>query len=88
MEQWREPTHSWLVKNGVQFKDLLMRPKGDYRKDRHVKQEILESILRQGYLPIAAIDDNPAIIELWKEYGIPAVEVPGWITEEQHNALA
>lgn len=57
---------------------LWMRADGDYRKDREIKEEIYDEIIKT-YDIVAACDDNPAIIELWEDKGIPEIEVvPGW----------
>jgi len=49
----------------------------DHRKDYLVKSDILRQI-RARFEPIHAWDDNPAIIRLWNEQGIPCTVVPGW----------
>jgi hypothetical protein len=55
-----------------------MRRDNDFRSDVIVKREILANIRRDGYNPIYAYDDNPAVVALWKEEGIPCHIVPGW----------
>jgi FMN phosphatase YigB (HAD superfamily) len=78
LERWREDTVKWLTLNNLQYEKLYMRGPADFRKDVIVKQEMLESINRDGYNLIEAWDDNPNIIELWESNGIPTVLVPGW----------
>jgi len=78
LERWREDTVKWLSLNNLQYEKLYMRGPADFRKDVIVKQEMLESINRDGYNLIEAWDDNPNIIELWESNGIPTVLVPGW----------
>lgn len=57
---------------------IFMRADGDYRKDREIKCEILAEI-REHYNIVAAVDDNPNVIALWEDEGIPEIEVvPGW----------
>jgi phosphoserine phosphatase len=83
MEEWKPHTTRFynreLVEaHGVPVLDSFYRPNGDYRKDYEVKKEILTRI-RELYIPVAAIDDNPNIITLWEEEQIPEIEiVPGW----------
>lgn len=82
MRQWEGVTTRFLERECAEHFDwvnpIWMRTDGDYRKDREVKSDILDEIL-QDYEVVAAIDDNPNIIELWEERGIPEIEiVPGW----------
>jgi hypothetical protein len=56
---------------------LIMRGDKDQRKDYEVKKDMLATI-RQAYNPIHAWDDNPSIITLWNEEGIPCTVVDGW----------
>lgn len=83
MEEWKPHTTRFYERelveaHGVPVLDSFYRANGDYRKDREIKQEILAKI-RELYTPVAAIDDNPNIITLWDEEGIPEIEVvPGW----------
>lgn len=84
-EKWRELTTNWLLEHGVLFDELHMRPTGDFRKDVLIKGEILDE-LETRYQIRHAYDDNPAIIALWKERGVPHTVVPGWpaATAEAH----
>ena len=49
----------------------------DNRPDYEVKRDILRE-LRESYEIIHAWDDNPSVIKLWQEEGIPVTIVPGW----------
>lgn len=70
--------------HGVPVAEDFYRPDGDYRPDYEIKKEILARI-REQYIPVAAIDDNPSILTLWRSEGIPEIEeVPGW----DHEAAA
>ena len=78
MEKWHDVTHTWLQQHlPVPFEGPFMRADGDLRKDVEVKREI-HRYLTATYDIRAAIDDNPAIIALWEEPGIPVTIVPGW----------
>lgn len=85
MEQWRQSTDRFVwrhlfVHGGVPFEGLWMRPQGDYRKDTEIKREI-HAMLSEHWDIVAAIDDNPSIVALWEDLGIPVTVVPGWDTE-------
>ena len=75
---WAVHTLMWLRENDVEHDELYMRKNLDNRKDSIVKREILEQIREEGYEPILAVDDNPAVIEVWESEGIPTVTIPGW----------
>jgi len=76
--RWEHLTRQWLRKWEIEYDWLLMRADADQRKDRAVKASILTRIRAKGYEVVAAIDDNPAIIELWRREGIEVTVVPGW----------
>jgi hypothetical protein len=74
---WRHHTAWWLAMNNVPSDMLMMRGNDDNRKDYEVKKDMLYTI-RKAYNIIHAWDDNPSIIKLWMEEGIPTTVVPGW----------
>lgn len=67
---WRDLTLDWLVQHDIPYEALYMRIVGDYRKDVVVKKDILDQIRDDGFAVLAAWDDKPAVIELWRENGI------------------
>lgn len=77
-EKHRDVTSDWLAKYPIPHDELLMRPWGDQRKDREVKIDILNDIRARGHSPYMAYDDNPHVIDMWKEYGLSVHVVPGW----------
>jgi hypothetical protein len=54
-----------------------MRGDGDFRSNAEIKREI-HTRLVAAYDITAAIDDDPEIVELWQELGIPVAMVLGW----------
>jgi phosphoglycolate phosphatase-like HAD superfamily hydrolase len=79
-EEWRTLTEAWLMQHDVRHEALHMRGQDDMRKDKLVKGEILDLLL-ESYDIEHAYDDNPSIIELWQERGVPHTVVPGWAEE-------
>ncbi|MGA5127698.1 hypothetical protein ACPCAG_30905 [Streptomyces pseudogriseolus] len=79
--RWERLTSMWLAMHGVPTDGLWMRGRGDYRPDYVIKREILRS-LRRSYNIVRAWDDNPNVIRLWQEEGIPVEIVPGWQDEQ------
>jgi phosphoglycolate phosphatase-like HAD superfamily hydrolase len=74
---WRHHTAWWLAMHDVPSDALFMRANNDNRPDFDVKKDILSTI-RQAWNPIHAWDDNPSIIALWQQEGIPHTVVDGW----------
>jgi FMN phosphatase YigB (HAD superfamily) len=77
MHRYRNHTAFWLAMHGIPSDALFMRADEDYRKDYEVKGDMLTTI-RKAWNPIHAWDDNPSIIQLWNDEGIPCTVVPGW----------
>jgi hypothetical protein len=75
--QWRNHTAMWLAQNRVPSDAMYMRPKGDTRPDYEVKKDILGRI-NKSWTVVHAVDDNPNVLKLWQEHGIPTTKVPGW----------
>lgn len=74
---WRNHTAMWLALNHVPSHAMFMRKKHDRRKDYIIKKEILAKI-RQTWDVIHAVDDNPAVIQLWEEENISTTRIPGY----------
>ena len=74
---WRHHTSWWLAMHNIPSDMLMMRGNLDNRPDYEVKRDMLKTI-RQAYNVIHAWDDNPSIIKLWTEEGIPCTIVEGW----------
>jgi hypothetical protein len=79
--RYRNVTGMWLALHRVPSDAMWMRGLRDQRPDYDVKAGILAKI-RQRYTPVAAWDDNPAVIALWEQEGIPVTTVPGWLHKE------
>lgn len=74
---YEKTTRDWLHKYAIPHNKLFMRDVGDYRPDVDVKRDILAEI-EETWRVVHAIDDNPNVIALWEEKGIPVTLVPGW----------
>jgi predicted kinase len=60
--------------NNLFYTRLYMRRGGDFRRDDLVKADILKQILDDGFEPILAIDDKSNITEMWRSFGIVALQ--------------
>lgn len=72
---YREKTINWYAQNNIAYDAIYMRKGGDYRKDSIVKLEILDQVMRDGFLPVMALDDRKQVVDMWRENGIPCVQV-------------
>ena len=78
-DDWsRELTEQWLSEHlPIPIAGLHMRGEGDFRSNVAIKREI-HSQLAQIFDIRAAIDDDPEIVGLWQEVGIPVAMVLDW----------
>lgn len=76
--RWARHTAMWLALNEIPSVSMFMRADADSRPDVEVKRDILKAV-KNRWEVIAAWDDNPKIIELWKSEGIHTNVVEGWI---------
>jgi hypothetical protein len=76
-EVWRGLTSYWLAKNDIGHHALYMRSDNDNRPDYEVKKDILLKI-KKHWNVIHAVDDNPNVIKLWEDYGIPTTKIGTW----------
>lgn len=65
----------WIDKYDLPIDVLLMREGGDKRLDSVIKEEILVNKILPHYNPVVAVDDRPAILDVWKKYGISTIQV-------------
>lgn len=78
MERHYEVTKAWLDEHmPVPYDGPIMREDGLRYSDTVIKRRIY-AYLTRNYQIVGACDDNPAIVALWKELGIPVEIVPGW----------
>lgn len=76
-EKWRGLTSYWLAKNDIGHHALYMRSDDDNRPDYEVKKDILLKI-KNHWNVVHAVDDNPNVIRLWENYGIPTTKIGTW----------
>ena len=79
-EQTRAATESWLAIAGVRYDELIMKSKLDIEmRNSEFKRMAFQNYLlrtKQHYSDcMLAIEDLPEIIDLWKSYGIPVLQV-------------
>lgn len=70
-EESRDATREWLLRHGIPFDELHMRPNGDNRKDSVVKRELYEKhVDGRGLNILAVYDDRLQVLRMWHELGL------------------
>lgn len=78
MDRHYEVSKAWLDQHmPVPYDGPIMREDGLRFSDTEIKRRIHQYLIRH-YDIVGACDDNPAIVGLWRELGIPVEVVPGW----------
>lgn len=73
--QSKQATEDWLAKHGVPYHAIYMRAFKDYRKDSIIKLELLQQAIADGHIPDVVFDDRNQVVEMWRENGVPCVQV-------------
>ena len=81
-EHTRKDTVAWLRKHNFWFAipdpKLYMRRDREYRPTLKVKRELLDRLRGDGYVPQLVFDDRDQVVNMWRDAGIPCVQVaPG-----------
>lgn len=76
-ETYRNLTHQWLSKHGLQIEDnqLFMRPMSNYDTGAKLKQWYLENVLQNKYEIVLAFEDMYQIAKMYREHDIPCWQV-------------
>jgi predicted kinase len=74
----REATLAWLDRHRIPHDALLMRPRGDNRRDSVVKRELFETRIRRTWQVKGVLDDRDQVVRMWRELGLTCAQVaPG-----------
>lgn len=78
--EWERQTTDWVRTHlPCDFLGPFMRGDNDYRPDVEVKRDIYNKLVNDhGLELVEAIDDNPAICDLWESLGLKVKRMPGW----------
>lgn len=74
-ERSRHHMNSWLTKHDIRCDLLLMRGYTDMRADHKVKRDLYNTYIRGHYDVRLVVDDRPSVCEMWRELGLPLVQV-------------
>jgi adenylate kinase family enzyme len=76
-DDYRKQTESWLVYNGIPFDELIMRQRGDFRKDSFVKEIMYEFEIKPTYNLVFSVDDRKQVIEQIRSHGVTVLDCAG-----------
>lgn len=66
----RKVTEEWLEMYGIEYDEMYMRPKDDFRKDTIIKREIYDNEIKDNYNVICVYDDRLSVIKEWNRLGL------------------
>lgn len=73
-DSYKNQTVEWLAKNMVNYDNLVMRMRGDHRKDSVVKEIILDFEILTRYTPIVFIDDRQQVVDMYRRRGYTVLQ--------------
>lgn len=74
-ESVREKTIRWLTDHHIYYSVLKMRPEGDSIPDDILKEQWLDSTIRDNRKVDYVFDDRPKVIRMWRRRGIFVFDV-------------
>lgn len=72
----RTRTLAWLTANEIPHDLLLMRKRGDHRRDTIVKRELYRASVKQNHDVLFVLEDRDQVVEMWrKQEGLVCYQV-------------
>jgi hypothetical protein len=79
-ERYTQQTLDWLY-NTAEITDygysLFMRKNDDFRPAPEVKKDLYDEYIKDNYEIMFAIDDDPRVVEMWRNEGIVCLDCGG-----------
>ena len=66
----RRMTKEWLAEHDIEYDNLFMRNRQDYRSDTIIKEILLEFEILTRYTPYFIIDDRATVCKMWRNHGL------------------
>jgi hypothetical protein len=76
-EDYRRPTEHWLDHHQINYDHMIMRLRGDFRKDSIVKEMMLEFEIKPRYNLLFSVDDRKDVIDRIRTHGITVLDCAG-----------
>jgi len=77
-EDSRTETEVWLIENKIDWDELYMRKKDDFRDDTIVKKEMLAQVRAEWGEPDLVIDDRQKVVDMWRKEGLTCLQCDVW----------
>lgn len=75
-ETYKPQTIQWLEKHNIPYEKLMMRRARDMRKDSIIKQEIVDTQIKDKYFVRFVLDDRNQVVDMWRnDIGFPCLQV-------------
>jgi predicted kinase len=76
-ENYRNITTRWLKDNFINYQDIIMRGRNDFRQDNIVKEIMLEWEIKTKYNVLFWLDDRSSVINTIRSHGITVLDCCG-----------
>lgn len=73
-QMYRKLTEMWLLKYDLPYDLLIMRPNKVRRRGNLLKQTYYRRFIKLRYEVVAAYDDHPNIVQMWRDNGVNAID--------------
>lgn len=73
-DNYEQQTMNWLGKWGIEYHELFMRNRQDFRPDYIVKEIILDFEILTRYEPYFFIDDRKTVVDMWRKRGFVCLQ--------------
>lgn len=76
-DDYRKTTEDWLNRHSIYFDKLIMRPRGDSRRDDLVKEIIYEFEVKTRYNLLFSVDDRKQVVDKIRSHGVVVLDCAG-----------
>lgn len=76
-DDYRQKTKEWLEKNYIQYDELIMRPRGDFRSDEVIKEIMYEFEVKTRYNLLFSVDDRKQVIDMMRSHNVQVLDCAG-----------
>lgn len=77
----RKVKEDWLDLHELDYDEMFMRPKDDYRKDTAIKKEIYVNEIKDKYNVLAVYEDRISVSKQWNDMGLFVFNVNQYLIE-------
>ena len=75
-DEFKPQTLKWLKIHNIEYDLLVMRNKGDFRKDSVIKEEFFKNNIVSKFYVEVVLDDRDQVVDLWREkLNLPCFQV-------------